>query len=1550
MNVTNGSLSFAATIDYSQLEAAVKNIESRLSSIENVANSAGEAIDNMGGGLEKILAAVGGAAVLKQFATQMFNVRKSFQDTQSVMEVFLGSSEKAEEHLKELQSYAWYNMFDFETLTKASAQLQAFGTDVGDVIPLVDRLSNIAAGTKTNLMDLVAAFNRAKSVGYADSNLLRSFATKGLDVVNTLRDMGMAVSNTSVTFEQLMIAVESATNEGGRFYNLMDSQFDNLSSLAGAVEDDISIMFNEIGEKLQPAMESILKATHSLIDNYETIGRVLAVMLTTYGAYRTALITTTVIQNLQAAGIAKLTVWERVHYGLLLLQEKAQAMLNKTMLKNPYVLLATVIVGAVASLVAYTKSVGSAEAQEKRLNDELEKRLQAHKDVVSSTDAYIQKIKDETTSIQELAEAYVFLSKLEPFQGMSIEEIKGLGPEKIKETIDDWDFNTVLEELYGRLDKEIENYAMYRYRQGGVTEKSNAGILANRQALSAGKKADDMLPILSEKNSDIIDHIIGSLQNLDEEQRKLKMTEFITSINNTNAELQKQVEDIDKLREDAFKKWENGEGSIYGMQKIEEQYGKVYEELLVKIQLNNDAISLLEENIGDLNESAVNNAFPLFTDEMNELGEVTKESLVSQIINAENALKDLRAEMILTGNYTPEMIAKINAAEKNVQSGRSLYKTLTGREYGKSDNTSTQHLRAAQDAELALIKDSYQRQRKEVQYEAERKIEDLKKTLKEETNLTAEARSAINKEITALRSKMLKDLEDIDRAHIAQAIKTKQELEDIDREQINSEAKWRYELDEAKISLMRDGFAKELAEMQLEHVKRMDEIEQQKKEEEKEYEEIAKKRYLLENPDNNENDFYAQWEGIPKEEQDKIDKRAEERMQNQVSINTKQNADMLHKMLSDYGDYTSQKEDIDSKYIQELEFLNTKMLNSQSKEQKQQINETIGALKEEWAKSDFDLDMSQIDATAYKTVADRMDDINAAYESYIEKLKEAGASEEMINSVIAEQVELTGKIASIEAEIQNLESKKLIALNNDDVEEVKRLNAEINRLKEQLESINNDSQRVSFKESVRQWSKELKADDVAGYLNDIGGALKEIGEASSNGALKDAGEAISGIGNAVSNIAQGAATGGWIGAVIAAVTTIAEEVISVISANEKLKKAIEKAKIDRWVNEQNEKMEENGIFGEDYVRKVNNSIEVMKNANEKLKGLYGELGSQTIDKTRNSSYANPLGFIENNVDTWLEQLQGFNANMLSQENAMFTAFKEGIAKGYKGVESFVVKTQDRSGFVNFLGIQDEYDNLRDIVDGLGYDLYDEYGNLNSEALQAILDTYEDLSEEDRRWMEEAIAYSDEYKEAMENIASYLDDLFGGVAEDIADKMLTAFIETGNAAVDLGDVVSNVGKKMAKDLIKSLIISNYFENMEDDFKKRISENGMNADTSSYIIGKFNEAIQAIDGDMTYWNNVLTSLSGLWSNVEESSAAVGTSISSASQESIDMMTGHLNAMRYQQVRIANAVDNILLSLAGIRQDMNSNARNAEGYLDKIEINTRNTNDSVLRGFGI
>lgn len=114
MEVNNGSLSFAATIEYKQLVEAIRNIEKRLSGMESVVANAGDSFDRLGESagntmdiLAKGFAAIGGAAALKGLAKQAFETRSFFQDATSAMTVFLGSADRADEHLSKLQDYAW---------------------------------------------------------------------------------------------------------------------------------------------------------------------------------------------------------------------------------------------------------------------------------------------------------------------------------------------------------------------------------------------------------------------------------------------------------------------------------------------------------------------------------------------------------------------------------------------------------------------------------------------------------------------------------------------------------------------------------------------------------------------------------------------------------------------------------------------------------------------------------------------------------------------------------------------------------------------------------------------------------------------------------------------------------------------------------------------------------------------------------------------------------------------------------------------------------------------------------------------------------------------------------------------------------------------------------------------------------------------------------------------------------------------------------------------------------------------------------------------------
>ena len=155
------------------------------------------------------------------------------------------------------------------------------------------------------------------------------------------------------------------------------------------------------------------------------------------------------------------------------------------------------------------------------------------------------------------------------------------------------------------------------------------------------------------------------------------------------------------------------------------------------------------------------------------------------------------------------------------------------------------------------------------------------------------------------------------------------------------------------------------------------------------------------------------------------------------------------------------------------------------------------------------------------------------------------------------------------------------------------------------------------------------------------------------------------------------------------------------------------------------------LFGEDTVGNAERSIAVINAATAKLKDLEEQLMS--LDEQRRNAF-----FISDR----------------GSYMSMVAAYQEAIAKGQSGIGAVSVRTKDRNGFANWLGISDEFKSLEDAAKDLGYALYDESGILNKDALQAIIDTYEDLGTEERQWIENAIsdlAGTRKYVEVIKNI-------------------------------------------------------------------------------------------------------------------------------------------------------------------------------------------------------
>lgn len=385
MNTEDGALSFGTAVDLQGLESGITQIEAKIAAMESRMNTKidgiGKAVSktndgikasmqdisnesmslsNVLGNVAKAAASIGVAFTAQSLIQQIINVRGEFQQLEVAFRTMLGSEEKATELMTQLLDTAAKTPFDLQSISNGARQLLAYGENVNNVNDDLIRLGNIAAGLSQPLNDLVYLYGTTMTQGRLYTADLNQFTGRGIPMIRELANvLGVAESKVrelveegKVGFPEVQKVIQNLTNEGGMFYNLMEEQSKTITGQISNIGDAISSMFNDIGKQSEGIINDALGVVSSLVANYEQVGRVLLSLVATYGVYRTACMAVAAAHALQAAGVGALTAAEAIHYGWLVVVEKAQKLLNATMLANPYVLIATLIAGVVAALIS----------------------------------------------------------------------------------------------------------------------------------------------------------------------------------------------------------------------------------------------------------------------------------------------------------------------------------------------------------------------------------------------------------------------------------------------------------------------------------------------------------------------------------------------------------------------------------------------------------------------------------------------------------------------------------------------------------------------------------------------------------------------------------------------------------------------------------------------------------------------------------------------------------------------------------------------------------------------------------------------------------------------------------------------------------------------------------------------------------------------------------------------------------------------------------------------------------------------------------------------
>lgn len=432
---------FGLTQQQAEARLSVKKLRDEYSLYKSDAKGVTEANEGITISWKKALAVIGGAGVLKALGSEIIRVRGEFQAADTAIQTLLGSKEKADALMVQVREYAKISPLEFSDVTAATQMMLGFNIEAERVPRYLQAIGDVSMGNTQKFNSLTLAFSQMSAAGKlmgqdlnqminAGFNPLQMIAEKTGKSIATLKD---EMSKGAISAEMVQQAFIDATSAGGRFYNMSENASKEINGQLSMMQDALDSVFNELGQKSEGVIMDGIQMTTSLIENYETVGKVLAGLVVTYGTYRTAVMLVTAAENGHSAATL-------IMRGRILLAQKAQALLNATMLKNPYVLLATVAIGAASAVWAFSKRTTEAQEVQERYNASKE-------DAIRKEESHRQEIQRLISVAGDEAEATAS-------RNAAIESLKRAYPGIIEKYIDEEGHLTNLIQLQKDLNEE----------------------------------------------------------------------------------------------------------------------------------------------------------------------------------------------------------------------------------------------------------------------------------------------------------------------------------------------------------------------------------------------------------------------------------------------------------------------------------------------------------------------------------------------------------------------------------------------------------------------------------------------------------------------------------------------------------------------------------------------------------------------------------------------------------------------------------------------------------------------------------------------------------------------------------------------------------------------------------------------------------------------------------------------------------------------------------------------------------------------------------------
>ena len=439
-------------------------------------------------------------------------------------------------------------------------------------------------------------------------------------------------------------------------------------------------------------------------------------------------------------------------------------------------------------------------------------------------------------------------------------------------------------------------------------------------------------------------------------------------------------------------------------------------------------------------------------------------------------------------------------------------------------------------------------------------------------------------------------------------------------------------------------------------------------------------------------------------------------------------------------------------------------------------------------------------------------------------------------------------------------------------------------------------------------------------IGELGDSLEELGKSVEDSQLSEIGGMLSEIGSLASSIMQGAAAGGWIGALISGALSILSEIVDIESkskqfAHESTVNAMEFNDAIRLLNLQLKDIYDNG-FGVKAFEKIADAARI---ARESLAAMYDEINAQR----------DPFTGKRTNEVTFRFGYDSLNGDVTAYDLSKL-AF-----------------TEDDYGWFarNILGKENKYKTIADVAPGF----LNEDGSINPEVAQKFLDTYgKYLDDGQREAIQNAINLKLAYDAAIEEIGEAAVEMFGYLGDEARNSLVDAIVNGGDAWDSWKQKGSKAIEALGEELMYELFLATQFDNFKERIKKIYQDNAENPEEAARLAGEamsqfFDEAHASMDAAQAWgkeWQRYWKEKGfDIWSNDDESANSFYGAARTVTETTASLIHGQMNAMRVNQVSQGDILRQQLLMLSSIKSDT-TYLRSIDNRLRNIESRTSGT----------